>query len=361
MILVDCSRASKGGGLQHVIAFLIEVNIHNDHHLFHFVISRKVRSRIYADVSCLPKFSITWINPNPLVSSFYCFFRQFSSPSVLILGGPQYWLPFRRSLATYAIPHYLYSYRSFSAVINSNGSLLASLHSRLRYYLLRRLHLSLFQLNDELIVQTEYVKSKLACLLPHKTIHVIPNCINPALQSNFISSTCQYSGLQYVLVPSAYYPHKNLDLLHSLEPFLVTNSIFLVFTFSLDQLPVLSPLRRTQNCLFAGSQNFEGLHTLYKNSLFVLQPSVLECFSAVLLESFHFLKPLILADLEFNREVVGDSCYYFLPLSSTSLCNTFLQCINDVTDNCAKELKVVSRYLISPSTKYTLLRSLLTP
>lgn len=65
------------------------------------------------------------------------------------------------------------------------------------------------------------------------------------------------------------------------------------------------------NVLFIGPQVGEILEELYSNTAMVIQPSVLEGASLVLLESAAHARCVICTDMPANREILGDAGIYF--------------------------------------------------
>ncbi|MBR6048278.1 MAG: glycosyltransferase [Bacteroidaceae bacterium] len=62
-----------------------------------------------------------------------------------------------------------------------------------------------------------------------------------------------------------------------------------------------------------GFLNLEGLANLYSQCDLGLFPSLLETFSATLLEYMFFKLPIVASDLDFNKEVAEDAAIYFKP------------------------------------------------
>ena len=151
MILVDCSRAFKGGSAQHVFSFMLNIRIDNKQHLFTFILSQRIKSRLISELNYVHDFNIIWINSNILLSSIYLTLIQFKYTGIFILGGPQYWFPCKPSVVTYAIPHYLYPISEYWSFLRS-ASTIFSYFRFIRLNILRFLHLFLFSLNDKIVV-----------------------------------------------------------------------------------------------------------------------------------------------------------------------------------------------------------------
>jgi len=80
--------------------------------------------------------------------------------------------------------------------------------------------------------------------------------------------------------------------------------------------------------VFVGPQTGEILEELYSNTAMVIQPSVLEGASLVLLESAAYGKCVICTDMPANREILGDTGIYFPKDKITDLASQLCRCYN---------------------------------
>jgi len=82
------------------------------------------------------------------------------------------------------------------------------------------------------------------------------------------------------------------------------------------------------NVLFLGSQYGRTLAELYSHAAFLVQPSVLEGMSLVLLEAASYGRCIIAADIPANREVMADSVLYFSGDDVSQLAGQIDRCLN---------------------------------
>lgn len=68
---------------------------------------------------------------------------------------------------------------------------------------------------------------------------------------------------------------------------------------------------------------------LYNRCNFCLFPSIMEVFSATLLEAMYFDLPVIASDLTFNSDVCKDAAVYFEPMNSRAAAQKFMECVNN--------------------------------
>src|SRR5690606_4210345 len=112
-----------------------------------------------------------------------------------------------------------------------------------------------------------------------------------------------------IFVPSAYYAHKNLNIIFKICQLLKDSGdsqeyLFIttvpkdsVFNRDIEALGLLSMIHNI------GPYAYNDAHKLYAESDAVFIPSILETFSTSYLEAIAMSKPLIVADRPFSREV----------------------------------------------------------
>ena len=82
------------------------------------------------------------------------------------------------------------------------------------------------------------------------------------------------------------------------------------------------------NVLFLGRQYGKVLAELYSNAAMVVQPSIHEGMSLVLLEAAAHGRCVIAADIPENRDVLDDACLYYAGESNTELLSAVGRCVN---------------------------------
>lgn len=189
---------------------------------------------------------------------------------------------------------------------------------RLKTWLVRRL----MKKADYFITQTQVAKEGIVRVTgkAKENIAVIPN----VLPRYYLSvkperKTNNSIDILYVASPA---PHKNLELLPKVAHILkydykLENFRFLVTIPSKsegvsnqinEEAKVLSV---EENVVNVGGKPQKDLVDLYETSIVGFFPSVLETFSATLLEYMYFKLPIVSSDKPFNREVLGDAALFF--------------------------------------------------
>lgn len=167
---------------------------------------------------------------------------------------------------------------------------------------------------------------------------VVPNAMGLAgLSSQDHDSTNIYSEYDcMILCPFENYPHKGLHLIPKISEQMVkkyNNFKFVVTVPSESEVNFDSRYSSySQFISFIGKQPYKQMANLYSNADVVFLPSILEIFSSVCIEALFFKKPLVVADREFNREILGEYAFYCNP-SSTESCVSAINFAYEVRDD----------------------------
>ena len=360
LFLVDCTRASSGGSLQHISSFIDQARKNNQTHIFDIVISNNIKKRVISDIGGINDLNIIWVSNNFLLSSLYLSIIQFRYKSIFILVGPPLWIPLRNSITCFAVPHYLYNFSEFCSVYeHAKHPIFKLLYVRTNILLRKLIHFIFLIPNNKILVQTEVVKKRLGQNLQFvkDKIFVLPNSLPSLVLNNKIKKfPLKEKSFLRILIPSSYYPHKNFDSISFLSRYKFPFKLKIFFTLRRNQLPKNYNLFKLKNVeiIFTGQLNLDELSNAYLNTDIVLLPSILECFSSVYQEASFFERPFITPDTDFAREVLGDTAYFYDHNQKSSLYDSILKVKKDFENNEVKLPKVRKKYNISPEEKYNL-------
>lgn len=142
-----------------------------------------------------------------------------------------------------------------------------------------------------------------------------------------------------ILVPSAYYKHKNLEIIPYVAQILkerITSKdrkreFKFILTLPADLKPLGKINKRAEALGVADTiENngpfliCEGPH-LYENCTIMFLPTLLETFSASYLEAMAMDVPIVTTDMDFSREICGAAAEYFQPTSAEDAANAILR------------------------------------
>lgn len=176
--------------------------------------------------------------------------------------------------------------------------------------------------SDYFITQTQVAKDGIVRVTgkSEDRVSVIPNVL-PRFYQSIIpeSKTSNSIDILYVASPA---PHKNIEIVprvaHILKyeyglkgfRFLITippedSGVASLITKSAQELSV------EQEVVNIGGKTQKELVSLYESATIGFFPSVLETFSATLLEYMYFSLPIVSSDKPFNTEVLGEAALFF--------------------------------------------------
>lgn len=142
-----------------------------------------------------------------------------------------------------------------------------------------------------------------------------------------------------ILTLSAYYPHKNLEIIpdvaRKLKDVLGHDDFQFVITLPHEKQEAESILSKArdlgvdQNLINIGPVSVKHGPALYAAVDVVFLPTLLETFSASYPEAMASKKPIVTADLDFAHDICGNSAMYYKPSSSYSAASAIGAVMND--------------------------------
>ena len=194
--------------------------------------------------------------------------------------------------------------------------------TRLKFGLKTLLVRCLMRHADYFITQTQVAKDGIVRVTGTKedNVAVIPNVL-PRFYQTIIPERrpAESVDILYVASPS---PHKNLKIIPQVAHILkykykLDNFRFLVTIPSKEEditAQIMKEVRQLsveENVVNVGGKSQAELVDLYESATIGFFPSVLETFSATLLEYMYFGLPIVSSDKSFNTEVLGDAALLF--------------------------------------------------
>ena len=152
-----------------------------------------------------------------------------------------------------------------------------------------------------------------------------------------------------ILVPSAYYKHKNLEIIPDVCNILSRSELKGRFQFILTVPESLMPSSLFEKeggasyVVNIGPYNYSDAHSIYSDSDVVFIPSVLETFSTSYLEAVAMNKPLVLPFRDFSKEICDGYALFYDPISAQSAADMILRSFRELPDQEGRE-KIISRY-----------------
>lgn len=320
-ILINTASTHKGGGVQVARSFIEECKKYVEHE-YHIVLGEMLANLI--EQNSFPKnFSFYNIGFRPAtrvlsLKSRDNFFgdleRKINPDAVFTTSGPAYWRPNAPHLIGYNLPHYIYRDSPFFSQI----SLLKRMKWDTKGYLVKRF----FKKDaDAYVVQTEDVNMRLKKLLNVEKVYTVSNTIshyylNPQKVADKLPA--KEKDEFRLLILSAWYPHKNLEVIPEVIDAIPANlqeGVRFVLTLPDHIFQNQFPQKYHRTIVNVGPIRPEDGPSLYKECDALFLPTLLECFSASYVEAMAMKKPILTSDLGFARSICGQAALYFDPIN----------------------------------------------
>ncbi|WP_274475263.1 glycosyltransferase [Mangrovimonas aestuarii] len=341
-LLINTATTHKGGGVQVALSFIQSCKAYHSHE---FIVVLGVTIGGLIDQSTFPdnfRFYQLSYRPAEKVLSFEDQAKVLKeielneNPDVVFTtSGPSYWRPKRPHLMGYNLPHYIYQDSPYFSKIGVSNRLKWKFKGKLIKYFTKRDA-------DAYVVQTEDVNSRLQnWLKTNKPVYTVSNTYsNNYNNSEFTSDQLLLPQLKNnefrFLILSAYYAHKNIEVLNEVIPLLEAygGDIKFVTTLTENQFENVFNESIRSSIINIGPQRPEDCPQLYKECHAIFLPTLLECFSASYAEAMKMKRPIVTTNLGFAKSICGSAALYYNPLSAEDAAN---QIISLMTNNELKE------------------------
>lgn len=345
-LLIDGMPLHAGGGVQVAIALL--ENLRDTGASFLAVLPEKLRAALPpalagacddGRVRFLPKASrADLLRAGPRLRGIE---RGYGPNVTFTVFGPAYFKAHSPHLVGFALPNLIYPREGAFA-----GGWRTSASDAVRRRLLKRA--------DHLVVETVTAGRRLAALLDisDDRITVVGNSVNPILQK--YPPTPVDACSTRILVPSSYYPHKNLEFVPSVAQAMKAQGCAHV-TFQLTLAPDSAEWRAIAARAEAlgvgdrvetlGVQRLDALAHAYRAARLVFLPTLREVSTAVYPEAFHFQRAVVTSDLDFARELCGEAAEFIPPANSEATARALIDLFRN-DDRTRSLIKAGDRQLI---------------
>lgn len=329
--MVNATNLKSGGALQVAGSLLREWTKKNQGHEFHFVCGPALHHLTGAanHIHCYYYHAHpSYLSPGIFRFRKYMDFLEQSIQAdvVLTIFGPSLWRPKAAHLCGFA--NGIFLFRNDPYILDSYP--LNSFRGW-KYRVYRKILLYTLQRNaDAFWVETAAAKQELQKIGAYRTkpIDVVGNTYPDVLHYHQKTE----GAVPQLLLLSAYYPHKNFELLPELIRLLSEKKVNVCFLVTLPS-PVFNKLKQsvpqTAYLKNLGPVTPEQLQSVYDLADIVFMPSLLETFSSNFPEAMRCGKPIICSERPFAIDVCGDAALYFNPLSAHEASERIEQLVND--------------------------------
>lgn len=338
-LLVDCTPLAKGGGVQVALGLLHHLSTRDDIE-WQALLTPRILSSVPPDLLALDQMII--LRRERGIAGLVRIALELRHKALVFrptvaftVFGPPYARLGPRHVCGFARPHMLYCEQA-REILKRRLTPLSYVKARLKHDVSRSLRIAMLKVADHLIVETEVVRRRTIDLLgfPSNRVHVVRNAVNPLLLEAPVTDSAPLDVMR-VLVPSAYYGHKNLEVVPEVAASLarLRPGLRVRFHLTLDatEPPVVRILEHAARLGQADTVKAIGHRTLaelaieYAAADAVMLPTLLECSTAVYPETFHFQRPLVTSDLDFARAACAEAALYCRPLEPDAWAQALLR------------------------------------
>lgn len=351
-IIINTSSTFKGGAEQVAVSFINECKNFSENN-YAVVCCNNIASQLNFE-NFPDNFEFHELKNRPgssaknyfSVTSYLDELEQKFKPDVVIsTGGHGYWKPKSAPVVGgFNIPHFVYPESDYFKRI--------SYQRKINWWFLRKIHFYFYKRLDAIVVQTDDVRERLARVLGKKNnISTVSNTVNGLyLNSESFASKLPDRKPEEIrlLTLSAYYPHKNLEVINDVVNELEIKGIHkfrFVLTLPDENFKMLFGKRSNKMILNVGPVPIRECPSLYNECDFMFLPTLLECFSASYAEAMLMEKPILTSDLSFAHTVCKEAALYFNPTDPKDIAEKILFLAND--DELQQSLKANGKHIIS--------------
>lgn len=334
-LLINTATTYKGGGVQVAKSFIEECKKYQE---YNFIIVLGLNLATLIDQKSFPSnFTFVQISYRPATlvfslkdpAAFLKNVERETKPDVIFTtSGPAYWRPKSPHLMGYNLPHYIYRDSPYFQGISKLRNIKWRLKGAVIKYFVQRDA-------DAYVGQTEDVKLRLMkWLKTDKTITAVSNTYGQqyndvVLDPNKFLPKLEKNEFRFLIL-SAYYEHKNFEILNEIIPLIQKSKGFNIkFVTTLPDVifTKIFTEKSRENILNVGPVKPDACPQLYLETQAVFLPTLLECFSATYAEAMKMKSPIITTDLGFARTICGKAALYYDPINAADAYSKIIELV----------------------------------
>lgn len=335
LINAVCAKKYAGGGFQIALNFVRTAMKDTDKSVeWYFLISDHVADALSLQsndkifvLPAQPDFTETYLSAKKEIRSIE---SKINPDVVYSVVAPSYFSFRSKEVMRYTNP--------WVAHPNSFAWKTLDIKGKLRNYVYTIIHKHLLRKCHYFITQTDYTAKCIAQIahVPEQNVCVIHNVL-PAVYKSIDRTPIKDEKWINVTSVAAPFPHKNLDIIPSVlqildEKFGINNVRFhvtmpkdsAVWKMIENRLSIMNMSDRVVN---HGYLKQIELSQLYRTAKIMFLPTLLEVFSASILEAMYFDLKIVASDFPFNSNVIGNAGLLFKPTDAMDAAEKMVEII----------------------------------
>ncbi|MBE7463720.1 MAG: glycosyltransferase family 4 protein [Planctomycetes bacterium] len=334
-VLIDAAQVVVGGGIQVALALLEHASKSTEME-FHAATSSEVKAQMpdatcdaLASIHALPNQSSALRRIRDISIRLPHIAKEVKPDLVFTVFGPPYWRFDGPHISGFALPKLIYPVEHYLNEVWPWTKAAACLTNALKAWACRQA--------DAWIAETDTVRKRMHEYLgfPLDRIEVVRNSYSTSFARSLSNSRPQEpTAVWTILVPSAYYSHKDLERVPETARLLQdAGQENFLFRFTIPKESsnwgaikgMALDFGVGDRLYTVGAIPHERFSELYLSSDVVFLPTLLECSTAVYPEAFLAEKPLVTTDLDFARELCGHGALFFEPRSAVDAARALME------------------------------------
>jgi len=253
--------------------------------------------------------------------------EKLDKPDVIIsTSGPSYFHSLAPQILGYNLPLYLYPESPYVSQL--------SVYKRMRLAVKKKMHHYFFKRDAvAYVTQTEDVNQRVRKQLGTSNVFTVTNTA-----SNLYQEWKKYpallppkkEGIYRFVTVSAYYPHKDLEIIPKILEELSSREVRNVeFVLTLKAAEFQTHISAHKNIHNVGPVLPEACPSLYDECDAMFLPTLAECFSASYPEAMTMEKPIVTTDLGFAKSICGEAALYYKAMDPKAAADAIVRLITD--------------------------------
>ena len=369
-VLLNGSTMFDGGGMQVLVNFILELQSQESQIDWYYLITERVEFFLNVYLIKLPINKKLVLRKSPSsISAWFTGFYEFKKwekeiefDLVYSISSPSYFFFKSKEIQRITNPYIANPNEWGYKALPFKTMILRNAKTKFQELFLKK--------SDLLITQTNLAKNNLIKKFSSISmkVEVVPNAISSLFISNDFGSLPKEN---YIFCIGAANWHKNIHLLPEVALKLKNFKPELKFKFltTLDKESVIFHIL-VKNSLKLGVEDY-FIHLgrisqleckeYYLRSKVTFLPTCLEVFSASIIESIHFKTPVLTTNLDFNRELIGNSKFLFQSGNWDQAAQMLFKFLTDpnygyeMLESVSKELKVITSFTALKKTEQLIL------
>jgi glycosyltransferase involved in cell wall biosynthesis len=334
-LIINISNLKIGGGIQVASSLLSEFKSFHENE-YHVILAYNLAGQVNAN-KFPENFHFYMINHSPVhIPKRYGTLKQLKSieeevkPDIVFsIFGPSYWQPKAPHLIGFGLGYFLYPDSPFWTIINLKDDLYIKLLKIVKMWQIKK-NANYFHIEtlDAKLRLHKYFNIPLEnILVASNTYHYLFN----SNSGNYIFPIKQKNEFRLVSI-SAYYPHKNLEIINEVIQELNKQQEFnFKFILTLPKTIFRKKFINSPNIVNLGPVKIEDCPSIYTQSDVLFHPTLLEIFSASYLEAMKMGLPILTSNLPFALDICGNAAEYFDPLDPHKIAESIIKVARNKT------------------------------